>query len=238
MSSTCSQALADLPGDSMLRECAQSHSARLSPTASASLPATGQAFPSTPTCATSPQRGLLPMESPGPMSSLGGSHAKTSATPVLALDLPENDPGCGLNSRVSLMSFDPDSSLWRTSQRSLTGELEPFSETFPESGMTRSGRLYPHAPWVLHMCDDECSLWPTPTASMDGRGFGIPLHENTGRYKLSTVRRVHALVGEHGWRIHPHFTEALMGFPTDASAIAQSETPLSPTSPNSSDAQS
>lgn len=158
--------------------------------------------------------------------------------PVMALDLPENDPGCGLNSRASLASFDPDSSLWRTSQRSLTGELEPFSETFPESGMTRSGRLYLHAPWVLHTCDDECSLWPTPTASMDGRGFGIPLHENTGRYKLSTVRRVHALVGEHGWRIHPHFTEALMGFPTDASAIAQSETQSSPTSQNSSGAQS
>lgn len=69
---------------------------------------------------------------------------------------------------------------------------------------------------------------------MDGRGFGIPRHENTGRYKLSTVRRVHALVGEHGWRIHPHFTEALMGFPTDASAIALSGTQSSPPLANSS----
>ena len=60
---------------------------------------------------------------------------------------------------------------------------------------------------------------------MDGRGFGIPRHENTGRYKLSTVRRVHALVGEHGWRIHPNFTEALMGFPTGWTEITPSETP-------------
>lgn len=158
-------------------------------------------------------------------SSAEDSRAKTSAMLVLALELKVNDPGCGLSSRASLARFDPDSSSWRTSQRCLIEGWESFSETWPESGMTRSGQLFPHAPWALHTCDDECSLWPTPTASMDGRGFGIPLHENTGRYKLSTVRRVHELVTEHGWRIHPHFTEALMGFPMDASAIAESETP-------------
>jgi hypothetical protein len=60
---------------------------------------------------------------------------------------------------------------------------------------------------------------------MDGRGFGIPLHDRTGRYKKSTVSRVHALVGEHGWRIHPRFTEALMGFPLEWTAIEGSATP-------------
>jgi hypothetical protein len=70
-----------------------------------------------------------------------------------------------------------------------------------------------------HTCDSECSLWPTPTASMDGRGFGIPLHNRSGRYRQSTISRVHALVGEHGWRIHPHFTEALMALPLGWTAI-------------------
>jgi hypothetical protein len=60
---------------------------------------------------------------------------------------------------------------------------------------------------------------------MDGRGFGIPLHDRSGRYKASTVRRIQALVAEHGWRIHPRFTEALMGLPMDHSAIEPSETP-------------
>jgi hypothetical protein len=87
--------------------------------------------------------------------------------------------------------------------------------------------LYRRVPWALHTCDDECSLWPTPTASMDERGFGIPRHERTGRYKLSTVRRVHALVGDHGWRIHPNFTEALMGYPMDWTAIKQLGIPSS-----------
>lgn len=58
---------------------------------------------------------------------------------------------------------------------------------------------------------------------------------STGRYKRSTVLRVHALVKEHGWRIHPNFTEALMGFPSGWSAIEGSETPSPPMSPNSSE---
>jgi hypothetical protein len=210
--------------------CVQSPSASPTPTAAPFSPDGGQASL------------LLQMSESSPASpatcSQPVSHAKTSVMLVLALELGENDPLSGLKSRASLANFDPDSFSWKTYQRSLTEEWESFSEVWPESGMTRNGRLYQHAPWALHMCDDECSLWPTPTASMDGRGFGIPLHENSGRYKLSTVRRVHELVGEHGWRIHPHFTEALMGFPTDASAIEPSETPSSPRSQKQSAEQS
>jgi hypothetical protein len=66
---------------------------------------------------------------------------------------------------------------------------------------------------------------------MDGRGFGIPLHERSGRYKLETVLRVQGLVNEHGWRIHPRFTEALMGFPSGWSEIAPTETLSSTKSP-------
>ena len=145
--------------------------------------------------------------------SAAGSLVRTSATQAKALDWPARAAAYGLNSRVSLASYDPNSQSWRTSQLCLNGEWETFSGTWPESGTTRNGQLFRRAPWVPHMCDDECSLWPTPTASMDGRGFGIPLHERAGRYKKSTVRRVHALVGAHGWRIHPNFTEVLMGFP-------------------------
>lgn len=237
MYSTSSVALADLQSGSSELECERSPSANESRTASKSSEADGLACPSMTMFANSQQNDWLQMESLS-MPSREDSPAKTSAMLVLALELKENDPGSGLSSRASLAHYDRDSSSWRTYQRCLIEGWEPYSETFPESGMTRNGQLYPRAPWALHTCDDECSLWPTPTASMDGRGFGIPLHENTGRYKLSTVRRVHALVTEHGWRIHPHFTEALMGFPMDASAIAQSETQSHQTSPKRSAEQS
>jgi hypothetical protein len=59
---------------------------------------------------------------------------------------------------------------------------------------------------------------------MDGRGFGISSRDK-GRYRQSIVSRVRALVGEHGWRIHPRFTEALMGFPAGWTEIEPSETP-------------
>jgi hypothetical protein len=232
-----SAALEDLQSGSKEPECKQSLSASKNPIASKSCAADGRASQSMTTFENSQQSDLPEMESASTRS-LAVSPAKTSVMLVMALELKENDPGSGLSSRASLANYDHDSSSWKTSQRCLIEGWEPFSETFPESGMTRSGRLYPRAPWALHTCDDECSLWPTPTASMDGRGFGIPLHENTGRYKLSTVRRVHALVIEHGWRIHPHFTEALMGFPMDGSAIAQSETQLCPTLPKQSAEQS
>lgn len=163
-------------------------------------------------------------------------HAKTSVGLDLATELAGSDPVCGVNTPALLASYDHDSQSWRTSQRCLLEEWELFAETWPESGMTQNGQLLQRAPWVRHTCDRECSLWPTPTASMDGRGFGIPLHKKTGRYKRSTVSRVHALIGEHGWRIHPNFTEALMGYPMDHTAIEVSETPSCQKSQRSSSA--
>jgi len=146
---------------------------------------------------------------------------RTSAEPVLDLDLTGIVLDFGRNLLASFAKYDPSLRSWRTSQRCLMETWETFSETFPKSGSMRNGTLYRRAPWAHHTCDSECSLWPTPTASMDGRGFGIPLHHNRrGRYKQSTVSRVRELVGSHGWRIHPNFTEALMGFPLDHTAIA------------------
>ena len=149
-------------------------------------------------------------------------------------DSKASEADCGLNLPESFAAYDQVTSLWRTSQFCLNGELAEFLGTWPESGSMLLGKCYRRAPSVPHIHDGDCSLWPTPTASMDGRGFGIPLHNRTGRYKQATVRRVQELVGKHGWRIHPNFTEALMGFPLDASAIAPSETASSLKSPNGS----
>jgi hypothetical protein len=169
------------------------------------------------------------------MSSAAASLVRILAGPTLpAWDSAANGLASGGSTLESFARFDPDTWQLKTSQLCLLEGLTSFSESLPESGTMRSGVLYRHAPWVHHTCDDDCSLWPTPTASMDGRGFGIPLHTKTGRYKLSTVERVHALVGAHGWRIHPHFTEALMGFETEWSATMQSVTPSSRRSRKSS----
>lgn len=224
MSSTCSQGSAVSASDSKEPECEPSRSARSSRSAAPSSKGIGLASQSSLTLPNSRQHASGD-DADTLMLFAEDSPARIFREPVTALGSLARDLLYGTSLQDSLASYDPTTQSWRTSQRCLIETWEPFLETWPASGMTRNGRLLPLAPLVLHTCDNECSLWPTPTASMDGRGFGIPRHERTGRYKKSTVKRVHALVGEHGWRIHPNFTEALMGFPTGWTEIAPSETP-------------
>ena len=225
MSSTFSAESVASASGSNEPECEPSRSVKSSRSAAPSSKSTGRTSPATRTLENSVPN-ISPQRELALTSSAAASPAKTFLEPDTALGSLASDQGYGLSLQDSLASYDPSSRSWRTSQRCLIETWAPFAETWPTSGMTRSGRLFPLAPLVLHTCDSECSLWPTPTASMDGRGFGIPMHERTGRYKKSTVKRVHALVGEHGWRIHPNFTEVLMGFPTGWTEIAESETPL------------
>jgi len=159
------------------------------------------------------------------MSFAAGFPAKTYPMQGQNAAWREKEVASGLSSQESFAFLCPHTWSWKTRQLCFIEDLEQSLATFPPSGLMQRGKLYRRVPSVPHMCDGDCSLWPTPTASMGGRGFGIPLHNRTGRYKQSTVRRVQELVGKHGWRIHPNFTEALMGFPLDHSAIEPSETP-------------
>lgn len=191
-------------------------------TVSGCSPADGQASPSMTTCASSGP----PAEAPA--SSAAAFLVRTSATPASGKDLAANDPACGTSSLGSLAWWDPASLSWKTWQRSLLEDWATFSEPFPTSGSMLNGRMYPRAQWAPHICDGECSLWPTPTASMDGRGFGIPLHKRSGRYRQAIVSKVQELVTECGWRIHPHFTETLMGLSLGWTEIEPSATPYIP----------
>ena len=63
-----------------------------------------------------------------------------------------------------IATWNPQTQLWVTEQADLfSGQQEPFSETFPTSGMTRSGRLLPLPVWAPLTGEKECSsLLPTP----------------------------------------------------------------------------
>ena len=109
------------------------------------------------------------------------SPAKTSVSPENEKASPEADPACGQSTRASFASFDPDSSLWKTSQRCVFGGWEPFSETWPRAGMMLSGTAYRLPPSAPLTCATGSSsslgpngegLWPTPTVK--------------GNYKKST----------------------------------------------------
>lgn len=80
----------------------------------------------------------------------------------------ESAAECGKKWHGSFVKYDLDSSLWKTHQCSLLGDLEPFSETWPRWGLMRSGECWEQQMSALRTSETESGSlekkWPTPTA--------------------------------------------------------------------------
>ncbi|MBP2330633.1 hypothetical protein JOF56_011018 [Kibdelosporangium banguiense] len=64
-----------------------------------------------------------------------------------------------------MATWNPARGVWETAQRTVCGHWEPFSRTWPTSGMTRHGVAYVLPTWEPRTPDSESSsLLPTPTA--------------------------------------------------------------------------
>jgi hypothetical protein len=60
------------------------------------------------------------------------------------------------------IEWNPATQLWETEQADLfSGQQEPFSETWPTSGMTRNGQLLPLPTSAPPTVGSECSSLPT-----------------------------------------------------------------------------
>ena len=94
--------------------------------------------------------------------------AKTSPMREPAQELKVSAAAYGQSSPDLLANYDPNTSSWRTSQHCLVEGLTVFSETWPRSGMMRSGTAYRLQPLVRLTDATEFGLWPTPTASIGG----------------------------------------------------------------------
>lgn len=127
---------------------------------------------------------------------LEDSRARTSVSPThQEKESPETSLGCGWKWPESSVKFDPASRSWKTRQLSLLGDLEPFSETWPEWGMMRDGEC-----WALSMPElptpaDESGLWRSPAASEAGVSVerletrnGQPVGSNCRHYDIHTGR--------------------------------------------------
>jgi hypothetical protein len=99
-------------------------------------------------------------------SSAADSPVRTSQAPEKEQGLTESEADFGESMPESLANYDRDSSLWKTSQRSLFGGWSEFSETWPRSGMTRNGKLYPLRMLERPMKEKEFGWWPTPREGM------------------------------------------------------------------------
>jgi hypothetical protein len=91
--------------------------------------------------------------------------AKTSAQQEKAQELTENEAECGQKWLASFVKYDPDTSLWRTHQCSLLGDLEEFLETWPQWGLMRNGECWEQRTLEQTIRGTESGLsesWPTP----------------------------------------------------------------------------
>lgn len=150
----------------------------------------------------------------GLMSSAEASPAKTSVWPVapgvpmvsMASDLDWFGSIC-----ESLAFYDHDTLSWKTRQRSLFGGLIEFSESWPKSGMIRSGELFQLRHSVTLTTGVGYWLLPTPVA----RDWKGPTPRSS-----STICIPDLLCGYP----HPELYEDLMGFPIGWTELEALET--------------
>ena len=96
------------------------------------------------------------------MSSSAASLARTSPMPVCVPVLRANAADCGARCTASFASYNPASCSWRTSQLCLDGAWAEFLETWPRSGMTRSGKSFQLLTSGRTISENASGAWPTP----------------------------------------------------------------------------
>lgn len=136
------------------------------------------------------------------------SRAKISAWPAAERVSTGSEADCGTSLQGSFATFNRHSCSSRTLDRSSPAGSQECSKTFPEWGSMRNGECFELAPVERHTCDEGCSYWPTPTATMAKSGFGHGKHSQ-GRYRSSVLERCAKI----GWSASPEMLEAVLGWP-------------------------
>lgn len=112
-------------------------------------------------------------ESPASPPSRGAFRARTLASLENELALKVRALVSGKSTGASFANYDPQSSSWKTSQDSFLSGSEPFSETWPRSGMIVSGTAYRLPPSAPRTGATGSGLLPTPRAEgHDAMGAG------------------------------------------------------------------
>lgn len=201
------------------RGCAPLPFAKLIRSAEPFCSNTGRTSDATRMSAGSPLRASPQMASQLPLSFVAGSPVRTSQALATDAASMENAADCGVSLRASFASYDPATQSWRTCPTSAAADSVRYSETWPHSGMTRSGIAYRLPRLVPHMSATACGLWPTPDRGLakssgsrnlpgSRANVGVSLTDALMYGNSATCRnRVEAS------RVNPVWVEWLMGYP-------------------------
>ena len=94
---------------------------------------------------------------------LAAFHAPTFPQQEKEQESMEKPLECGEKWRGSFTKYDQDTSSWKTHQCSLLGDLEEFSETWPQWGLMRDGECWEQQTLAQTIKGTEFGLWATPT---------------------------------------------------------------------------
>lgn len=176
------------------------------------------------------------------MSYLADFHAKTFQQPEKAQELMASEAECGEKWHGSFAKYDPDSSSWKTHQCSLLGDLDEFSETWPQWGLMRNGECWEQQMLAHRISEIESGLsekLPTPQASdyitkktsaswkdKGGINFSLANPEIQAKWPTPTShnaketnapselnRNTPTLAAQAGGHLNPTWVEWLMGWP-------------------------
>ena len=188
---------------------------------------------------------------------LADFHAKTSAQPEKAQALKESAAECGEKWHGSFTKYSPDTSSWKTHQCSLAGDLDEFSETWPQWGLMRDGECWEQQTLVQTTKEIASGSWPTPRSCSAMAATITPesawaenrfpnLETVVGRQIWPTptahmaketnapseaLRNEPTLSSRVGGQLNPTWVEWLMGWPLGWTDLKPSETDKSPCVP-------
>src|SRR3990167_3364498 len=138
------------------------------------------------------------------MSLAVDSHVKTFPPVAPEKDWTEIKAACGGRCLELLAWHDLNTLSWRMWQRSFLEDWQMFLQTFPQSGMTRNGKLFRVDPLEPTISESEPGLLPTPQASDWKEGFSPKKHGKFGpRLPLAI-----------GGQPKTEYLENLIGLPT------------------------
>ena len=138
-----------------------------------------------------------------------------------------NDQECGEKWHASFAKYNPDLCLWKTPQCSLLGDLEEFSETWPQWGLMRNGECWEQRTLEQNIKGTESGSLPTPVKS-DYKGTS---KNSKFVSRLIQYRAWDDGTGASTLYPKPSAYEALMGWPvgwTDLKPLAMDKSHCAP----------
>ena len=149
------------------------------------------------------------------MSYLADFHARTSVQQDKEQELRENEAVCGNTWQESSEKSNQLTLSLKTPLCSAREDSVLSSTILPHWGTMLNGECYHQAPWALITKEQGCgSLLPTPTCH----------NAKEGAYPAEYTRKTPTLATHVGGKIHPEFTEWMMGWPLGWTDLKPSET--------------